>query len=317
MNLSYIAANLHKFRRVEFDPAGDSITSLLRALFDDFLYLGAKDYVADLLDLSRVTLYGVINVDFASDEDCIVQILALDGKPVGLCSKFGDRSEWQSRILDVEVYKSLARELVAASLDYRLRDLNTPPMDALAELDNRYVKLLGVRETMFAVENPKSAEFFQHIPKSHRCFMLDSLGNAYQVQKIGDFVNTKRSWCDDIDTHNVSVTVNGAESTIDGRELLFELVPGEADPVDALTEFSPHARWTAETVSEHCLTVSIAEFVPFRRVPQVTRYSLRSLEEIKRFTAAYFDHETETVQFIDGVFSLSSIGFDGAELTNN
>jgi hypothetical protein len=316
MNLSHIKANLQKFRRIEFDHAGNAITSLLRALFDDFLDRGAKDYIADLLDLSRLTVYGVINVDFASDEDCIVQILAVDGKPVGLCSKFGDRSEWKSRILDLDVYKSFARELVAASLDYRLKDLEAKPMDTLAELENRYVKFLGDKETLFAVENAKSADFFRRIPDSHRCFMLDCEGKAHLVQEIGKFVNTKGPWCDDQDVHDVFVTVNGAEGMVDGRELLFELVHGEADLADALTAFPTKARWTAETVYEEKCTVSVAAFMPFRRVPQVTKFKLHSAEDVKRFTDAYFDHDIE-MQFNDGIFSLSSIGFEGTILPHN
>lgn len=316
MNLNYIAANLHKFQRVGFDPAGNAINSLLSVMFDDFLDRGAKDYVADLLDLSRVAIYAVINVDFVSDEDCIVQILAVDGKPVGLCSKFGDRSEWQTRILDLDVYKSFARELVAASLEYRLKDLEAKPMDTLADLDNRYVKFLGPKETMFAVENAKAAEFFRNILNNHRCFMLDAKGNAQRVQQLGKFVNTKGSWCSDHDTHDVFVLVNGAEGIVDGRELLFELVKGEADIEDALTAFPNKARWTAETVDERNCIVGVAAFLPFRRVPVATRIKLKSDEDLRRFTTAYFDHDVEW-QYNDGHFSLSSIGFEGTILPNN
>jgi hypothetical protein len=317
MNLSYIAANLHKFRRIDLEHAGNVRASLLCTMFGDFLDCGAKDYIANLLDLSRVSVYGVINVDVISDENCIVQILALDGKPVGLCSKFGDRSEWKSRILDLVAYKNFARELVEASLEYRLNNLKAKPMDALAELENRYVKFLGDKESMFSVENAKSVNSFRKIPNSHRCFFLDSKGNAVLVQEIRQFANTKGSWCDDPDTHDVIVIVNGAEGTVDGRELLFELVEGEADLDDARTAFPDKACWAAETVSEHTLTVSVAEFMPFRRVPRVTRFRLRTIEDIKRFTNAYFDHETETIQFTNGVFSLSSIGFEGTILPHN
>lgn len=309
MNLSYIAANLTKFQRVEFDHAGNAITLLLRTLFDDFLDRCAKDYVAELLDLSRVTVYAIINVDFASDEDCIVQILAVDGRPVGLCSKFGDRSEWQSRILDLDAYKSFARELVTASLECRLNQLEAAPMDRLSDLDNRYVTFLGENETLFSVENAKAAEFFSHIPKSHRCFMLDSAGGVHLVEKLGKFANTKGAWCDDVDTHDVAVTINGTETFVDGRELLFELVSGQADFNDALTSLVGAARWTAESLDERNRIVSVASWMPFRRVPVVTRFQLQSDEDLKRFADAYFDHNVE-FQFNEGVFQLSEMGFE-------
>lgn len=309
MNLSYISANFQKFPRLQLNHRGETFKALLTSLFAGFVDREALDDVERRLDLSRVAFHGVINVDFVSDEECIVKVAVVDGKPVGLCSTFGDSAGWKSRILDLDSYKNFARELAMASLEGRVARVEAKPLNALADLDNEYVKFLGAKESLFSVENPKSAEAFRHIPKNHRCFFLDSKGHPHLVQKIGKFANTKGMWCADRDTHDVVVVTDGVEGTMDGRELLFELVPGEADFADVTETLSPKARWIADSIDIPGRKVCVLTYHPFRRIPEVTRFTLNSLEDLQRFADAYFDHDIES-QYNDGLFSLSSIGFE-------
>lgn len=308
MDLQFITENFRTFNRTELDGWGEPLNRLLEALFGDFVKPHCDDTLVELMDRARGAVYTVFDLPHYSEDNCEMHVAVIDDKPLGIVFRFGNETDWQSRIIDVELFKSLATELAAAAMEKRLSKVREESLASLGSLKNGFLHFLGKKETMFAVHTPKRLYGFEELLSKCRGYFVDENGQALALQSIGQFVNkahSKRAGANDI-----TVTIAGQERVVDSVQLMFELVRNAGDVEDALTAYTKEPYWLVEGVNTRhkCATVLL-------RTPN--RWSTASLsvefdtdEDLKRFADAHFDHEkAQNEQIVHSAFDLQAMGY--------
>lgn len=313
MNTQDIIENFKRFKRSDLDGWGGPLGNVLEALFQDVLPRCNGARLEDMLDRTRVAVYTLFDIPQDSDEDCVLHVLVYDDRPVGLAHKAGDRTSWDTRIIDPELYKELARELALALLDEAFKSVRAEPLESLKSLGNAYLHFLDKKETMFSVQSPKNTCGFPSLIKDHSVFFIDSMGVVHIVTQIGKFTNTKR-YSSDRDTHNVFITIKGEDSEreVDSSQLIFELLTASGDLAATRASYPTQPGWTAEGVYEKTLQVSILVQVPYRWNSLTQTVNFETAAEMRRFTDRYFDHDKDTLEH--GVFCqdlLDNLGYRG------
>lgn len=309
MNLQDIAQQYRQFRQRDLTAKWDApLEQVLEALFKDFV---EKDYSCnyeDMLPKERVALYTLFDLAFMSDEQCELHVLEVDGKPVGIAYKFADKSQWDSHIIDADLYKVVARELAVAALDKRLEAIKVHPLERLADLNNGYIHFLDEAETMFAVRSPNWMYGFDRLTESHRTFYVDGQGAAHPVATIGKFVNKRTG--NGNDNHNVAITLAaGGDVVVDGSELMFELIADKGDVAAALPAYIDASVWCVGDVFEDVLRAVVYQHVQFHWTTRSLWVTFESLDELQRFVTAHHREEPELI--LPGLFNLKSLGFAG------
>ena len=309
MNLQNIAQQYRQFRQRDLTAKWDApLEQVLEALFKDFV---EKDYSCnyeDMLPKERVALYTLFDLAFMSDEQCELHVLEVDGKPVGIAYKFADKSQWDSHIIDADLYKVVARELAVAALDKRLDAVTVHPLERLGDLRNGYLHFLDDAETMFAVRSPNWMYGFDRLPECHRAFYVDGQGTVHPIASIGKFVSKRSS--SSTDNHDVNVVLaSGADVVVDGSELMFELIADKGDVQAALNAYMEPSVWCVGDAFEDILQAEVYQHVQGRWATVSNWVTFESLEELQRFVAAHRREEPELL--VPGVFNLKALGFAG------
>lgn len=310
MDLQFIKDNFRKFKRTELDGWGGPLEDILKAMFGEIVALPFDVTYVELFDRSRAVVYTLFDLEHDSDEDCVMRVVAIDDKPLGLAFKFGDRSHWDSRIMDVELFRALASEMAAAVLEKRLAKVVADDMDTMQKLGNFYLFFLGSEESMFAVQSPKWMCGFQHLLSSHRGYLVDENGAAQPLEAIGKFTNHKHH-SSDADAHDVVVTVAGQERIVRGQQLMFELIPDGGDIENALQAYEKTPGWIVESLDTRRKVANVMIRTLGHWSTTTSTVLFKSEEDLQRFAAAHFDHDKQGAeQFVQGPFDPVAAGFD-------
>jgi hypothetical protein len=308
MNLQDIARNYPKFQRCPVEGWSSPLENVMEALFSTLIKPDYTFYFADLLDRSRLEVYALFDIYHGPNDTCALYVLVVDNKPVGVAFKFGDKTQWDTRIIDADHFKGIVRELSAILLERQLESVTAEDVEELRFLNNGFLCFLDEKETMFGIHSPKSVGRFDQLTEKHRAFFVDTEGKAHLVSSIGQFCNTKPSHCWDEDTNDVVITVNGAERTVDGQLLMFELVPGEGDIEAAVARYAKEPAWVVEAVHERVKRVELLAQFTNRWNSSSVWFDFKSKEELQRFANEYFDHEKE--KLVKAPVCLKTLGFD-------
>lgn len=311
MDLQYILKNYRSFTRTATDSWAGPLSTLLETMFESVVSLPYNVQLTELLECSRFSVYTLFDLPHDSDENCELHVVAYDEKPLSLVFKFGDRSHWQSLLIDVEQFKSMAKMLAAAAMDKELEKVEADMLATLNSLDNPYLFFLGDKESMFAVKSPKWMYGFQRLLTTHRGFMVDDNGQAVQLDSIGDFVN-KKLHSSDTDAEHIVVTANGQSHVIDGSQLMFELVHGQADLADAMSSYAKASFWVVDAVDIPRKRADVLLRTPNRWTTATMTVIFDSDDDMARFTQAHYDPTREQAELIVySEFDLNLLGYHG------
>jgi hypothetical protein len=311
MNHIDILNNYRSFKRADLDGWCNPLHQVVEALFSEYVQTDYSYDMCSLLDKSRYGVYTLFDFPHASDESCELHVLTVDDKPVGCAFKFADKSSWDSRILNADHFRAIAREMAVKVMDQKLQAVTEETLGSLNDFCNSYIHFLDKNETMFAVQSPKWMYGFAELVKAHRAFIVNAQGVAQEISNIGSFVNSKPSYTSDPDTHNVTVTVNGQELIVDGTQVMFELLAGQGNIADAVAAFTEPACWCVDTVLSHMSQVHILQHVPGQWTTQGAYLAFANQAEYEKFVAVYgtTDSESKASRVHDGVFDPQSLGF--------
>jgi hypothetical protein len=300
MNLNDIAANFKNFPLVDPDSYdGDCLVEdMMESLFADVVRPRSEQYVPDLLEKSRISLYAAIGTYYGG-----MHILVIDDKPVAVLMKaLGDREDSQrAYVVDAEVFASVATEMAVAETKKRIASVDVAGDTPICKVHSPYLHFLGAQSTMFAIGKPVEVHRFSDILKGRRGYTVDSTGAVFELQSIGAFE----------DDEMVKVTlVGGQEQLVEACELMFELVSGQGNIEDALTAYAADPHWVLQNAFRNSLNVFVLMQRPYCWSSTLLAIELDSLEEFDRFCAAYPEGKKDE-HLQRGVFSLEELGYKG------
>jgi hypothetical protein len=303
MNLNDLAANFKSFPRVDIDayPGDNLVEDLFEALFSDVVRPCSEQYVPDLLEKNRVSVYAVIGSNYGG-----LHILVIDDKPVAVLHKSdGQRESAQcAYVVDADVFTSVAAEMAAAEAKKRIASVGPAGDTIIGKLDSPFLYFLGPNATMFAIVNPDEVYRYSDILKAHRGYFVDPDGAVHELEHIGDFSGGQM----------VTVTLaGGREQLVQARELMFELVPGQGNIEDALKAYAPDPHWVLQNAFRDSLNVFVLMQRQYCWSTSLQAIQFDSQAEYDRFCAAY--PEGNTAEHLQrGEFSLEELGYKGTIL---
>lgn len=300
MNLNDIAARYKTFPLVDPDSYdGDCLVEdMMAAIFSDVVRPRSEQYVPDLLEKSRISLYAAIGTYYGG-----MHVLAIDDKPVAVLMRaIGDRDDSQrAYVVDADVFASVATAMAVAETKKRIASVDVAGDTPIGKLHSPYLHFLGSQSTMFAIGKPDEVYRFSSILKGHRGYSVDGAGTAHELQSIGDF--------EDEDMVRVTL-VSGREVSVEARELMFELVPGKGNIEDALTSYVADPHWVLQNAFRHSLNAFVRMQQPYCWGSTLLAIEFDSEEEFDRFCAAYPEGKKDE-HLQRGVFSLEGLGYKG------
>lgn len=176
----------------------------------------------------RLRLHTLFDIPHDSDESCSAEVLCLDGAPVLLFKRVGDRSDYSDglSIIDpalskgfleifTERFNNLALEKMAALQE---------SLPSMADLIASTHYLGAVNDEVFIVISPKWAMGLSHVIDDHSTWLIDEQGELSRVDKFKQWVNKSLSWSGDPECNDaILIMANGKEITANCKNLLFTL----------------------------------------------------------------------------------------------
>jgi hypothetical protein len=192
------------------------------------------DFLKSKLSSRFTLIHTIFDIPHDSDEMCSARILSLDGAPVVLFKRIGDRSDYSDglEVLDIE----LTKELVRLVLDYHIQqslqtDVLPATLESITEGSQYIIPIAG---DVFIVDSPKWALGFPRLFEKHSAWLVDDDGALLRVDSFKRWLTEKPRWSDDLGNHAIVETVAG-DVTINCRQILFTLTK-EPLSMDALQE---------------------------------------------------------------------------------
>lgn len=310
MNVNRILENIEHFP-LAISEGDINIPSIIATIYGKAL--GFEAYDAGVREacesLPGLTVRTVFDFEHSSDEDCFVLVVCHEDKPFAIVHKFGDRSDINFDVTDAprftQLGKLLAQTLAELRLQQQTEELEREAgcgLEFLSQLKNGYLTWLSEDAGAFSFDHPSSTYClaFRDVPKSYVGVAQAGEGTLHEVAAITRFVGGRGS--DESDIVEI-VTKHGATLEVDGRRIVFFLVP----PGDAIEEarkcVASKTAWRVTGVLTRCL-VRIAQFHEGHLGAASRSFVVHNTGVMQNFLKQY----GSAVQ--EGVFSSSGRDFD-------
>jgi hypothetical protein len=311
MNVKKLLENIERFPLATPENGDVDMPNVIAAVYGKAL--GFEAYDAGVREVCEnvpgVTVRTVFDFEHSSDEDCFVLVICHENRPFALVHKFGDRSDMQFSVVDgfrfKELGKTLAQMLAELRLQSQLEELEREVgdgLDSLSQLKNGYLTWLSEDLGAFSFDHPSSTygKAFAEVSDSYMGVAQSEDGTLHEVAKIVAFMG---GWASEEADHVRIVTEKNALVPVDGRRIVFFLVPPEDSIAEARKCVATKTAWSVTGVLTRC-------------VVRITQYQEGMLGAASR---TYVVHNAAVMQdFLkkhgnalhEGVFCPSGRGFD-------
>lgn len=202
---------------------------------------------------NRLVVHLVFDVLFDSDECCSAEVLSLDGTPILLFKRIGDKNDYSDGlcILDAQGARTLLGAVLSVRTQQALDRIGSKePTTDTAALWRDVQYLVPASPTIFSVASPKSALGFAHCFDKHRAFVVQDQGRVLEVTGFKGWANKKRAWAGDADAHDATVATPEGDRMVDARNVLFSLADDPQELSQVAAAIAASDSWKAEGCSD-------------------------------------------------------------------
>lgn len=305
--LNYLRTNFERFSVAELEDGRH--VDCVRALYNR--YLPSLDWenqaFEDAIMKMPVEIRTVYKMYLGDDDRAEMRIVVFEGNPVGLVyRKPGEDQDYEEEIFDAEGLRKLGRELASCAAEIALSRVEEAPGDTLRHMKDGSLSFVTASCTAFVLESPASALYPECVLlQNHRAFYTRDDGTLVPVTAYLGSPHKNRI---DSVRHQVEVEIEGQETVVDGRRLVFELVPGTIDMQELKEAFTNPGGWYVEVVHNHHVPMAfISTSVPHSWFSGLVTVTFETAEERDRFMKQY---PLKTAQ-AGGPFNFEKLGFKG------
>lgn len=305
-SLNYLRTNFERFPIAELEDSRH--VECIKALYSR--YLPSLDWESQALEDAimkmPIEIRTVYKMYLGEGDRAEMRIVVLDGNPLGLVYRTpGEDQSYEEEIFDVDGLRKLGRELAACAAEIALARVEEAPGDTLRHMKDSSLSFVTASCTAFVLQAPADALYPDCVLwKSHRAFYTRDDGT---LAAVSTFLGSPYKDLAEEVRHQVRVEVDGQESVVDGRRLVFELVPGTIDVQELKAAFTQPGGWFVEVVYTHAPMVFISTSVPYSWFSALATVKFESDAERDRFIKQY---PAKTIQS-GAPFQLEKLGFKG------
>jgi hypothetical protein len=304
--LNYLRTNFERFPLAALEDSRH--VDCVRALYRR--YLPSLDWenpaLEDAIMKMPIEIRTVYKMYLGEDDRVEMRIVVFEGEPLGLVYRKPDEDQtYDEEIFDASGLRKLGRELATCAAEIALARVEEAPGDTLRHMRDSSLSFVTASCTAFVLQAPADALYPDCVLwKSHRAFYTRDDGTLIPVTT---FLGSPHKGRTDEVRHQVQVEIDGEESVVDGRRLVFELVSGTIDAHELKAAFTEPGGWFVEVAYTHAPTVFISTSVPHSWFSALATVKFESNAERDRFVE---QHPVKTVQS-GGPFRLEKLGFKG------